>query len=163
MPILRYVTISLASALVAAYAALWYASPAPIEQSHAVTVPPLTVQEHQGDLLIWGSWKTVAGYEQPGKNAIEIRCNATKTACSEAYANLMHHDDGEDIEAQVFNYEVVEWTDSLLHAVAKGAMAECIDRNLYVSLNDKTASLEWMPQEGCDGDTGAAVLVGDPL
>ena len=123
MPILRYLTISLASALVAAYAALWYASPAPIEQSHVVTVPSLTVQEHQGDLLIWGSWKTVAGYEQPGKNAIEIRCNATKTTCSEAYANLMHHDEGEDIEAQVFNYEVVEWTESLLHAVAKGAHA----------------------------------------
>jgi hypothetical protein len=104
----------------------------------------------------------VAGYEQPGKNAIEIRCNAAKTACSEAYANMLH-DEGEDITAQVFNYEVVEWTASLLHAVAKGAMAECIDRNLYVSLNDQTASLEWMPQEGCEGDIGAAVLVGDQL
>lgn len=163
MLILRYLAISLASALVAAYAALWYVSPAPIEQSHAVTVPSLTVQEHQGDLLIWGSWKTVAGYEQPGKNAIEIRCNVAKSSCSEAYANLLHHDDGEDIEAQVFNYEVVEWTDSLLHAVAKGAMAECLDRNLFVSLTDQTASLEWMPQERCEGDTGAAVLVGDPL
>jgi len=163
MRILRYLTVSLASALVAAYAALWYASPAPIQQSHAVTVPPLTVQEHQGDLLIWGSWKTVAGYDQPGKNAIEIRCNAVKAACSEAFANILLHDEGEDIEAQVFSYEVVEWTDSLLHAVAKGAMAECLDRNLFVSLNDKTASLEWMPQVGCEGDIGAAVLVGDPL
>lgn len=44
MPILRYLIVSLASALVAAYAALWYASPAPIEQSHVVTLPPLTVQ-----------------------------------------------------------------------------------------------------------------------
>lgn len=105
----------------------------------------------------------MAGYDQPGKNAIEIRCNAAKTTCSEAYANLLHHDEGEDIEAQVFSYQVVEWTDSLLHAVAKGAMEECIDRNLYVSLNDKTASLEWMPQESCEGDIGAAVLVGDPL
>jgi hypothetical protein len=77
--------------------------------------------------------------------------------------NLLHHDEGEDITAQVFNYEVVEWTDSLLHAVAKGAMAECIDRNLFVSLTDQTASLEWIPQEGCEGDIGAAVLVGDPL
>lgn len=163
MHILRYLTISLASALVAAYAALWFASPAPVEQSHAVTLLPLVVEEHQGGLLIWGSWKTVASYEQPGKSAIEIRCNAAKTACSEAYANLLHHDEGEDIEAQVFSYEVLEWSDSLLHAVAKGAMAECLDRNLYVSLNDKMARLVWLPQEGCEGDTGAAVLMGDPL
>lgn len=163
MHFFKYLLVSLASALVAAYAALWHASPAPLEQSHAVTVPPLTMQEHQGDLLIWGSWKTVAGYEQPGKNGIEIRCNAVKQACSEAFANILHHNEGEDIEAQVFNYDVVEWTDTLLHAVAKVAMAECIDRNLFVSLEHKTASLEWMPQEGCEGDTGAAILVGDPL
>lgn len=163
MPIFRYLTVSLASALVAAYAALWYATPAPFEQSHVVTVPPLTFQEYQGDVLIWGSWQTVAGYDQPGKNAIEIRCNHARTACSEAYANLLHHDEGEDIEAQVFNYEVVEWTDTLLHAIAKGAMGECTDRNLYVSLDHKTASLELMPQDGCEGDIGAAVLVGDPL
>src|SRR3990167_3336649 len=74
MPILRYLAISLASALVAAYAVLWYASPAPIEQSHAVTVPPLTVQEHQGDLLIWGSWKTVAGCGEPRHNPGQNRC-----------------------------------------------------------------------------------------
>ncbi|WP_241693775.1 hypothetical protein [Pseudomonas sp. OTU750018] len=163
MHYIKYLLVSLASALVAAYAALWYAAPAPIEQSHIITVPPLTVQEHQGDLLIWGSWKTVAGYDQPGRNAIEIRCNQAKTVCSEAFANILHHDEGEDIEAQVFNYEVVEWTETLLHAVAKGAMAECIDRNLFVSFDHKTASLEWMPQDGCEGDTGAAVLVGDPL
>lgn len=160
---LRYLFVSLASALVAAYAALWYASPATIEQSHTVTVPTLTMQEYQGDLIIWGSWQTVAGYDRPGRNAIEIRCNQAKTACSEAYANLLHHDEGEDIEAQVFNYEVVEWTDTLLHAVAKGAMPECTDRNLYVSLDHKTASLELMPQDGCKGDMVAAVLVGDPL
>ena len=163
MPILRYITVAIASALVSAYSILWYASPAPIEQSHAVTVPPLTMQDHHGDLLIWGSWKAVAGYSHPGENAIEIRCSVAKTTCSEAYANIFHHDEGEDIEAQVFNYEVVEWTDVLLHAVAKGAIAECIDRNLYVSLSDKTASLEWIPQAGCEGDIGAAVLVGDPL
>lgn len=160
---IRYLIVSLASALLAAYAALWYVAPAPLEQSHLVTVPPQTVQTHKGDLLIWGSWKTVAGYEQPGRNAIEIRCNQAKTFCSEAFANILHHDEGEDIEAQVFNYEVVEWTETLLHAVAKGAMAECIDRNLFVSLTDKTASLEWMPQDGCQGDTGSAELVGDPL
>ena len=149
--------------MVAAYAALWFANPAPLEQSHAVTLPPLTVQEHQGDLLSWGGWKTVAGYEQPGKNAIEISCNFVRKTCSEAYASILHHDEGEDLEARVFNYEVVEWSDKLLHAVAKGAMADCIDRNLYVSLNDKTTSLEWIPQEGCEGDIGAAVLIGDPV
>jgi hypothetical protein len=34
--ILRYLSVSLASALVAAYAALWLASPGPLEQPHAV-------------------------------------------------------------------------------------------------------------------------------
>ncbi|MFO3797042.1 MAG: hypothetical protein ACK8QZ_07125 [Anaerolineales bacterium] len=163
MTVIRYLTVSLASALVAAYVALWYASPVPLEQFHGVTVPPLKVQEYQGDLLIWGSWKTVAGYEPPGNNAIEIRCNQIKAVCSEAYANILHHDEGEDIEAQVFSYEVVEWTDTLLHATAKGVMAECTDRNLYVSLDHKSASLELNPQEGCDGDMSAAVLIGDPL
>ena len=93
---LKYLLVSLASALVATYVALWYATPAPIEQSHIVTVPSLTMQQHQADLLIWGSWKTVAGYEQPGRNAIEIRCNKAKTVCSEAFANILHHDEGED-------------------------------------------------------------------
>lgn len=55
MPILRYLSVSLASALVTAYAAYWYASSTPIEQPHAVMVPPMTVKEHQGNLLIWGS------------------------------------------------------------------------------------------------------------
>lgn len=163
MQYIKYLLVSLASALVAAYAALWYAVPVPLEVPSVVTVPPLTFQEYQGDLLIWGSWQTVAGYEQPGKNAIEIRCNKAKTVCSEAYANLLHHDEGEDIEARVFNYEVVEWTDTLLHAIAKGEMPECTDRNLYISLDHKTASLELIPQDGCEGDIVAAVLVGDTL
>jgi hypothetical protein len=36
MPILRYLSIFLASALVASYAALWLANPAPLEQLHSV-------------------------------------------------------------------------------------------------------------------------------
>ena len=163
MQYIKYLLVSLASALVAAYAALWLTAPSPLEKPTSITLPPLTIQQEGDDLKVWGSWRTVAGYEQPGANGIEIRCNQAQKTCHEAYASIFHHDTGADIEAQVFSYSVVEWSDTLLHAVAKGAMAECIDRNLFVSLNNKTASLEWMPQEGCEGDTGAAVLVGDPL
>lgn len=163
MRYLNYLLVSLASAMVAAYTALWFANPAPLEQPHAVTLPPLTVQEHQGDLLLWGGWRTVAGYEHPGANAIEIRCNRESSSCTEAYATLLHHSEGEDLEAQVYRYEITSWSEQQLEAVAKGAMAECLDRVLHVNLKAQSANLEWKPAEGCEGDTGAAVLIGDPV
>lgn len=160
---LKYLFVSVASAFVATHVALWYVNPAPVKQSYAVTLPPLTVQAYQGDLLIWGSWQAVEGYEQPVSNAVEIRCNPVRKTCSEAYASILYHDEGEDLEAQVFDYEVVEWSDITLHAVAKGALAGCVDRNLYVNLGTGSASLELAPVEGCEGDMGRAVLVGDPV
>jgi len=108
MPILRYLTISLASALVASYTALWLANPATLEQPHSVVRPPLII-EHQGDdLMLWGGWSMVAGYDAPGVNAFEIRCNRSSGSYQKAYASILHHDEGEDLEAHVFNYKVVE-------------------------------------------------------
>ena len=164
MPILRYFTISAASALAAAYAALWLANPAPLEQLHSVVRPPLTVAQQGDDLKLWGGWSTVAGYEPPGVNAVEIRCNRVSGSCLEAYASILHHDEGEDLEAQVFNYEVVEWTEQLLHATAVMPDANCVTRNLVVALPAGSASLELLPKgDDCEFDASSAMLVGDPL
>nr|WP_313404111.1 hypothetical protein [Pseudomonas sp.] len=73
MPILRYLSVALASALVAAYAAIWLASPAPLERTTA-TIPPLRVA--QGDnLIVWGGWRTVEGYDHGTTTGVEIICN----------------------------------------------------------------------------------------
>lgn len=42
MPILRYLSVALASALVAAYASIWLVSPAPLERV-TTTIPPLRI------------------------------------------------------------------------------------------------------------------------
>ncbi len=164
MLIVRYLTISLASALVAAYVALWLANPAPLEQPHAVVRPPLVIELQGDDLLLWGGWNTVAGYEPPGMNAVEIRCNRGSGSCLEAYASILHHDEGEDLEAHVYRYAIVEWTEQILHATAPTPDAECLTRSLVVALPTGTASLELLPQgDGCEYDASAAMLVGDPL
>ena len=164
MPILRYLSISLASALVASYAALWLANPAPLEQLHSVVRPPLIIEQQGDDLMLWGGWSTVAGYEPPGVNAVEIRCNRGSGSCLEAYASILHHDEGEDLEAQVFNYEVVEWTEQMLHAISVMPHADCVTRSLVMALPDGSASLELLPKgDDCEFDASAAMLVGDPL
>lgn len=83
--------------------------------------------------------------------------------CSEAVATIFHHSTGEDLEAQVFHYRVVRWDDVGLEAIAEGAMAGCLGRRLVVFLSEKTAGVSWAPPTGCEGETGRAVLVGDPL
>lgn len=51
-----------------------------------------------------------------------------------------------------------------MQAVAGQAMG-CIDRRLLVDLTTRQARLELSPgsEAGCEGDTGRAVLGGDPL
>ncbi|MCG4454953.1 hypothetical protein LJY18_16880 [Pseudomonas sp. MMS21-TM103] len=164
MPILRYLSISLASALVASYAALWLANPTPLEQHHSLVRPPLIIEQQGNDLMLWGGWSTVAGYEPPGVNAVEIRCNRDSGRCLEAYASILHHDEGEDLEAQVFNYEVVDWTEQMLHATGVMPHANCVTRSLVVALPAGSASLELLPKgDDCEFDASAAMLVGDPL
>ncbi|MGV8676933.1 hypothetical protein ACV356_27530 [Pseudomonas aeruginosa] len=160
MRYLNMLLIALASALCASYVVLWFAKPAPIENT---TIPPLIFKEEQGELVIWGGWKTVEGYQTPGTNAVEIRCNRTTNTCHEAVASILHHTEGEDLEAQVFNYELSSWDATKLEAVAERAMGECLTRRLVIHIPDKSADLSWSPPTGCEGDTGRAVLVGDPL
>lgn len=79
---LNYVLTSLASALLAIYAALWLAHPAPLEYN-TVTSPPLTVQEQPHGLQLWGDWRTLFRYGAPGTNAVEIRCDRELNTCTE--------------------------------------------------------------------------------
>lgn len=161
---LRYASLSLTSAIVAAYSVLWFANPAPLEQPHAVVRPPLFIEQQGDELMLWGGWDTVAGYEPPGVNAVEIRCDRHHGTCQEAYASLLRHDEGEDLEANVFHYQVVEWTEQMLHATAVTPSAKCVTRSLVVALPAGSASLELIPQgDDCEFDASAAMLVGDPL
>lgn len=161
---LRYASLSLASAMVAAYAVLWFANPAPLEQPHAVVRPPLMIEQQGDGLMLWGGWETVAGFEPPGVSAVEIRCDRGRGTCQEAYASILHHDEGEDLEAQVFDYQVVEWTEQMLHATATMPDAECLTRSLVVALPGGAASLELVPDsDDCEFEPSAAMLVGDPL
>ncbi|MDU0815797.1 hypothetical protein Q8X07_05140 [Pseudomonas aeruginosa] len=163
MTYLRYICVAFAASLATAYSTLWVASPTPLEQ-HAVTLPPLTINQQDGDLLLWGGWKTIEGYDHGSANAVEIRCYRKLSRCVEAYASIFHHNTGEDLEAQVFIYHVDAWNDEHLVATAAKAMAECLDRVLQVDLLEKGATLKWGPgDEGCDGDIGEGILVGDPL
>ncbi len=156
----RYLLIAFASALAAMYSVLWLIKPAPFEST---TIPPLIFKEEQDEILIWGGWKTVEGYQAPGSNAVEIRCNRSSGTCQEAFATILHHSVGEDIEPQVFSYKIGSWDASKLEAVAMRAMGECLERRLVIHTPDKTAALTWAPRSGCEGDTGRAVLIGDPL
>lgn len=163
MHYLRYIAVALASALASLYVALWFVGPVTAEAPHTVFRPLLTIDQGDDDLLIWGSWQTQQGFEAPGTNAIEIRCDRAAGRCQEAYATILHHTEGEDLEAQVFDYRVQDWTDARLVAVSDNFMG-CLTRRLLVDLPAKQARLEWAPASGgCEGDTGAAVLVGDPL
>lgn len=96
MRYLKLLLIALASALCATYLVLWLTKPAPLENT---TIPPLIFKEERNALVIWGGWKTVEGYQAPGTNAVEIRCNRTFNTCNEAVASILHHFEGEDLEA----------------------------------------------------------------
>lgn len=104
MRYLQLLLIALASALCATYIVLWLTKPAPLENT---TIPPLMIKEEQNELLVWGGWKTIEGYQKPGTNAVEIRCNRTSNTCQEAFATILHHTEGEDLEAQVFMLRAV--------------------------------------------------------
>lgn len=160
MRYINYVLIAVTSALCATYSVLWLIKPSPLEST---TIPPLILKETKGEIVVWGGWKTVEGYQSPGKNAVEVRCNRELGTCNEALATILHHTEGEDLEAQVFNYQITRWDEAGVEAVAQHSMGLCLERRLIIHLQDKTAALRWSPPAGCDADTGRAVLVGDPL
>lgn len=156
----KYLLIALASALASSYAVLWFVQPSPLETT---TIPPLILKEQSGELVLWGGWKTVEGYQSPGLNAVEVRCNRKHSICSEAFATILRHDAGEDLEAQAFHYQITHWDEAKLVAVASRAMEQCLDRYLIIHMLEKSADLRWTPSAGCEAGQGHAVLIGDPL
>lgn len=85
-------------------------------------------------------------------------------SCLDAYASLLYHSEGQDLEAHAFDYEVTSWGDQQLVVINRGGMGECLDRILQVDLVGEGATLEWRPgADECQVDSGKAVLVGDPL
>lgn len=160
MRYINYLLIAVTSALCATYSVLWLTKPSPLEST---TIPPLIFKETKGEIVVWGGWKAVEGYQSPGTNAVEVRCNRELGTCNEALATILHHTEGEDLEAQVFNYQITRWDEAVIEAVAARSMGLCLERRLVIHLQDKTAALSWSPPAGCEADTGRAVLAGDPL
>ncbi|WP_434077641.1 hypothetical protein [Pseudomonas aeruginosa] len=160
MRYINYLLIAVTSGLCATYSVLWLTKPSPLEST---TIPPLTVHATQEEIVVWGGWKAIEGYQHPGANAVEVRCNRALGTCNEALATILHHTEGEDLEAQVFNYQIIRWDESNIEAVAARSMGLCLERRLVISVRDRTAALSWSPPAGCEADKGRAVLVGDPL
>lgn len=98
MRYINYLLIAFTSALCATYSVLWLTKPSPLEST---TIPPLILNETKGEIVIWGGWKAVEGYQSPGKNAVEVRCYRELGTCNEALATILHHTEGEDLEAQI--------------------------------------------------------------
>jgi hypothetical protein len=161
MTTLKICIAALTSALASAFITVWLMHDVKIDRP---TLPPLVFSEDGEDQVIWGAWQTVQGYDAPGIHSTEIRCNKARMSCVEGLGTLLIHDEGQDLESQVFEYRVSEWGDSGITATAVTQMSGCLQRRLAIQLKDQTASLSWKPQETCeDGDTGRAILVGDPL
>ncbi len=126
-----------------------------------VFIPERLADQSEGYLMMMGGWITEEGYQPPGRSAVEIRCYPEQQLCTEAVATIFHHTEGSDLEAQTFLYQVTEWTDAHIQAVAAGAMGECHDRRLQLYPQDSDARLEWGPSEDCEGHSGSAVLIGE--
>ncbi|SFD92763.1 hypothetical protein [Phytopseudomonas straminea] len=126
-----------------------------------VFIPERLADQSDGHLWVMGGWITEEGYQPPGRSAVEIRCYPEQQLCTEALATIFHHTEGSDLEAQTYLYQVTDWTDARVQAVAVGAMGGCHDRRLHLYPQDTDARLEWGPGEGCEGDSGSAVLIGE--
>lgn len=151
---------ALASSVITAAVTAWIvgrpaATPEPV-------IPPLLFSEVQGEMVIWGAWKTTEGYDDPSIAATEIRCSKERMTCTEGVGHLLIHDAGQDLEAEAYGYEIENWSDTSISAVATRLMAECLERRVLVNLSQNSAELRWAPTSECKGgDTGKAVLVGD--
>lgn len=158
----RTLTVCLSTCLLSIYATAWFLNPNSLEHP-VVTVPPLWIEHEAGELVAFGGWATEHGYSLPGRSAVEIRCYRDRQLCTEALANVHHHDEGADLEAETYLYTVTDWTDERLQAIA--SMAEgCLQRRLELFLDEPAGTLEWEPTEDCEeGNTGSAVLIGDEV
>lgn len=160
MPIRTIAATALATSVITAAVTAWIVG-RPAETPEPV-IPPLLFSEVQGELVIWGAWKTTEGYDDPSIAATEIRCSKERMKCTEGVGRLLIHDAGQDLEAEAFDYEIENWNDTGMSAVATRLTAECLERRMFVDISQNSAELRWAPTSKCTGgDTGKAVLVGD--
>ena len=127
------------------------------------TIPPMIFQYEESALLVWGGWRTVAGYVALGTNAVEIQCRKDRKTCGEAFASVHQPSEGQDLEASTYEYSRTDWTDNGLEAIAENGMGSCLDRILRIGFQPESATVQWRPGADCDGSEGHAVLIGDPL
>lgn len=82
-------------------------------------------------------------------------------SCVEGLGRLLIHDEGQDLEAETFGYQVEDWSETSIKSVATRLMAECLERRMNIDLSNQTAVVTWAPSSTCDGgDTGKAILIG---
>jgi len=158
--VINYWLLTLLVAVLSSYVTVWFQKKAVEVQT---TIPPMLFQYEGDDLLVWGGWRTVSGYVAPGASAVEIRCRRAQNTCTEAFASVFQHTEGQDLEASTYEYSVTAWTESGIEAVAENGMGECLDRILNISIQPESATVQWRPSAGCEGSEGHAVLIGDPL
>lgn len=126
-------------------------------------IPPLLFSEVQGELVIWGAWKTTMGYDDPSIAATEIRCSKERMTCTEGVGHLLIHDAGQDLEAEAYGYQIESWSETSITAMATRLMGECLERKIAINLSQNTAELRWAPANSCEGDTGKAILIGNNM
>jgi hypothetical protein len=150
---------ALATSVITAAVTAWIVG-SPADTPEPV-IPPLLFSEVQGELVIWGAWKTTEGYDDPSIAATEIRCSKERMTCTEGVGHLLIHDAGQDLEAEAYGYQVESWSETSISAVANWLMAGCLNRKITINLAYKSAVLRWAPSSTCEnGDTGKAVLIG---
>lgn len=127
---------------------------------HPLFAPKLVI-EHAGEAVVWGGWRTRNEHVPHGDVAVEIRCHLQLKLCTEAVAGLLRHEEGEDLEAQTYLLNVSNWAPNKIEAAA--VLDDCLIRQVTINPEANTAVLRWSPKPGCQGGTGQADLVGDPV
>ncbi|MBM3113618.1 hypothetical protein GIW79_28530 [Pseudomonas sp. PA-7-1E] len=158
---LKVVLLCLSTALTSSYITLQLASPATDLPLGTLYLPPKLVIEHAGEAVVWGGWRTRNEHVPHGDVAVEIRCHLQLKLCTEAVAGLLRHEEGEDLEAQTYLLNVSNWAPNKIEAAA--VLDDCLIRQVTINPEANTAVLRWSPKPGCQGGTGQADLVGDPV
>lgn len=160
MSALKLTATALFSSAITAVISAWAMTAPPPKP--LLTIPPLAFYEEQDELVIWGAWNTTLGYDDLATAATEIRCSKSRMSCVEGVGRLLIHDEGQDLEAETFGYQVEDWSETSIKIVATRLMADCLIRRMNIDLSNQTAEVTWAPSNKCeDGDTGKAVLISE--
>lgn len=83
-------------------------------------------------------------------------------SCVEGIGRLLINDEGQDLEAETFGYQIEDWSKTSIKTVATRLMADCLERRMNIDPTNKTAVVTWEPSNTCEnGDTGKAILIGE--